>query len=142
MRVSMLLPLDIYFYWSQLSITPLKYKVIGPPDHYLAHLTVDVLHLLALARVDRLGGQDTEVYCYYAEDTVEKNILDLAHRRGISLYTSQAAELDTDIAGERVTARTIGRGRTQKGDFVARQAERISRAGFSRLLTHHFSQHR
>ena len=27
------------------------------------------------------------VYCYYAEDTVERNILDLAARQGLSLYT-------------------------------------------------------
>jgi len=71
-----------------------------------------------------LGGQDTEVYCYYAEDTVEKNILDLSYRRGNSLYTSELAELDADIVsfGDRVTSRAHGNGRVQKGDFVARWA--------------------
>jgi hypothetical protein len=88
-----------------------------------------------------LGSHDTEVYCYYAEDTVEKNILDLAHRRGNSLYTSQVAELDTDIVGERVTARAPGRGQVQKGDFVARQAGYILRAA-SVMDSHFFGQHR
>ncbi|KIJ64355.1 hypothetical protein HYDPIDRAFT_154792 [Hydnomerulius pinastri MD-312] len=42
----------------------------------------------AIARIDRMGQtQATEVFCYYAEDTVEKNILDLAARQGLSLYT-------------------------------------------------------
>ncbi|KAF8196665.1 SNF2 family N-terminal domain-containing protein [Mycena galopus ATCC 62051] len=42
----------------------------------------------AIARIDRMGQKrPTEVYCYYAEDTIEKNILDLAARQGTSLYT-------------------------------------------------------
>jgi len=59
------------------------------------------------------------VYCYYAEDTVEKNILDLSYRRGNSLYTSQLAELDADIVGDR-NSKAYGSGRVQKGDFVAK----------------------
>jgi len=31
----------------------------------------------------------TKVFCYYAEDTVERNILDLAARKGMSLYTKE-----------------------------------------------------
>jgi len=42
----------------------------------------------AIARIDRMGQtRATEVFCYYAQDTVEKNILDLAARQGLSLYT-------------------------------------------------------
>ncbi|CAA7263986.1 unnamed protein product [Cyclocybe aegerita] len=42
----------------------------------------------AIARIDRLGQtRPTEVYCYYAMDTIERNILDLAARKGLSLYT-------------------------------------------------------
>ncbi|KAG8931842.1 hypothetical protein FRC02_002077 [Tulasnella sp. 418] len=56
--------------------------------------------LQAIARVDRLGQkQQTEVFCYYAKDTVEQNILDNAARKGISLYTvensSKAVNLGT-----------------------------------------------
>ena len=31
------------------------------------------------------------VYCYYAEETVERNILDLAAKQGLSLYTRDNA---------------------------------------------------
>ena len=31
------------------------------------------------------------VYCYYAEETVERNILDLAAKQGLSLYTRENA---------------------------------------------------
>ncbi|KAF8439971.1 SNF2 family N-terminal domain-containing protein [Boletus edulis BED1] len=42
----------------------------------------------AIARIDRMGQtRATEVFCYYAEDTVEQSILDLAARQGLSLYT-------------------------------------------------------
>lgn len=70
--------------------------------------------------MDRLGGQDTEVYCYYAEDTVEKNILDLAHRRGNSLYSAQPADFDTDVVGERSEDKKNVQAKASKGDFVAR----------------------
>ncbi|KAF8308101.1 hypothetical protein DL93DRAFT_1960413 [Clavulina sp. PMI_390] len=73
----------------------------------------------ALARVDRLGSQDSNVYCYYAEETVEKNILDLAHRRGNSLYASHPVELDTDVAGARMESTAGVKGKAAKGDFVA-----------------------
>ncbi|KAH9068111.1 SNF2 family N-terminal domain-containing protein [Lactarius deliciosus] len=53
----------------------------------------------AIARIDRLGqSRPTEVYCYYAEDTVERNILDLAVRRGLSLYTTDRARGTVDTA--------------------------------------------
>ncbi|KAI0641041.1 SNF2 family N-terminal domain-containing protein [Trametes meyenii] len=46
----------------------------------------------AIARIDRMGQtKPTEVYCYYAEDTVERNILDLAAKQGLSLYTRDKA---------------------------------------------------
>jgi E3 ubiquitin-protein ligase SHPRH len=62
------------------------------------------------------------VYCYYAEDTIEKSILDLAWRQGNSLYASNPAELDSDVVGERNEAKSLARekGKAQKGDFVAR----------------------
>lgn len=76
--------------------------------------------IAALARVDRLGSQETEVYCYYAEDTVENYILDLTYRRGNSLYASHPAELDTDVTGERIEGKSRAGGKSQKGDYVAR----------------------
>ncbi|KAF9235026.1 hypothetical protein BU15DRAFT_51896, partial [Melanogaster broomeanus] len=40
------------------------------------------------ACIDRMcQTRASEVFCYYAEDTVEKNILDLAARQGLSPYT-------------------------------------------------------
>ncbi|KAI0702634.1 SNF2 family N-terminal domain-containing protein [Earliella scabrosa] len=46
----------------------------------------------AIARIDRMGQtRPTEVYCYYAEDSVERNILDLAAKQGLSLYTRENA---------------------------------------------------
>ncbi|KAF6756271.1 SNF2 family N-terminal domain-containing protein [Ephemerocybe angulata] len=52
----------------------------------------------AIARIDRMGQtRPTEVYCYYAEDTVERNILDLAARKGLSLYTKDKAAGTLDV---------------------------------------------
>ncbi|KAJ8517090.1 hypothetical protein ONZ45_g5672 [Pleurotus djamor] len=46
----------------------------------------------AIARIDRMGQtRSTEVFCYYAEETVERSILDLAARQGLSLYTKDNA---------------------------------------------------
>ncbi|KAJ7074914.1 SNF2 family N-terminal domain-containing protein [Mycena belliarum] len=78
----------------------------------------------AIARIDRMGQtKPTEVFCYYAEDTVEKNILDLAARQGTSLYTK------TNSVGSILNVTTLaGDGETkvvdspakkvQKGDFI------------------------
>ncbi|KAF9023793.1 hypothetical protein BDZ89DRAFT_1069602 [Hymenopellis radicata] len=53
----------------------------------------------AIARIDRLGQtRTTEVYCYYAEDTIEKSILDMAARRGLSLYTKENSAGTLDVS--------------------------------------------
>lgn len=64
----------------------------------------------------------TEVYCYYAEDSVERNILDLAAKQGLSLYTrdNAAGSLNvtpfaTDSDKKQVDAPSK---KVQKGDFV------------------------
>ncbi|KAI0742548.1 SNF2 family N-terminal domain-containing protein [Daedaleopsis nitida] len=77
----------------------------------------------AIARIDRMGQtRPTEVYCYYAEDSVERNILDLAAKQGLSLYTRENASghlnvtpfaADSDM--KQVDAPTK---KVQKGDFV------------------------
>ncbi|KAL0952896.1 hypothetical protein HGRIS_007114 [Hohenbuehelia grisea] len=80
----------------------------------------------AIARIDRMGQKRaTGVYCYYAEDTVEKNILDLAARQGLSLYTKQnsvgtlnLASLAGDTKNKATTARTKTKKSQQKGDFI------------------------
>ncbi|EJD05157.1 uncharacterized protein FOMMEDRAFT_81201 [Fomitiporia mediterranea MF3/22] len=83
--------------------------------------------LQAIARIDRLGQtRPTEVYCYYAENTVERNILDLAAKRGLSLYTKDHA-----IGTVKVTSFEMDKNRQidspvknskkqkgQKGDFI------------------------
>ncbi|KAF8654783.1 hypothetical protein AX16_003438 [Volvariella volvacea WC 439] len=83
--------------------------------------------LQAIARIDRMGQQrQTEVYCYYAEDTVERNILDLAARRGLSLYTKTAsagAFSISNFARDEVDQKTINKQvkkSGQKGDFIFR----------------------
>lgn len=97
-----------------------SFEVQGWPVFLSSWTVILTLNLIALARVDRLGGQYTEVYCYFAEDTVEKHILDLAHRRGNSLYASHPAELDTDVVFGRVKHESTAQGRVQRGDYVAR----------------------
>ncbi|KAG9310910.1 putative E3 ubiquitin-protein ligase [Chiua virens] len=82
----------------------------------------------AIARIDRMGQvRATEVFCYYAEDTVEKNILDLAARQGLSLYTkdNSAGSLNvTSFAMDSVNivdlpAKSGKKGQApQKGDFI------------------------
>ena len=61
------------------------------------------------------------MFCYYAEDTVERNILDLAARRGQSLYTKDHAA-GTLTAGPITAPVKSGidapKKRAQKGDFV------------------------
>ncbi|KAF9447638.1 hypothetical protein P691DRAFT_671107 [Macrolepiota fuliginosa MF-IS2] len=80
--------------------------------------------LQAIARIDRLGQtRPTEVYCYYAENTVERNILDLAARQGLSLYTKDRAagtlnisSFELDDAKRVIDSPT--KKRVQKGDFI------------------------
>ncbi|KAF9459395.1 SNF2 family N-terminal domain-containing protein [Collybia nuda] len=77
----------------------------------------------AIARIDRMGQtRPTEVYCYYAEDTVERNILDLAARQGLSLYTKEnsAGTLNVSSLGMNVETKTVDSPvkRVQKGDFI------------------------
>lgn len=62
------------------------------------------------------------VYCYYAEDTVERNILDLAAKQGLSLYTRDNAAgtlnvtpFAADADKKKVDAPAK---KVQKGDFV------------------------
>ncbi|KAH9001925.1 SNF2 family N-terminal domain-containing protein [Lactarius hatsudake] len=85
----------------------------------------------AIARIDRLGqSRPTEVYCYYAEDTVERNILDLAVRRGLSLYTTDRARGTVDTAAfapeaENPIVDAPGK-KQQKGDFIFRLDDMMS----------------
>ncbi|KAF9221774.1 hypothetical protein BS17DRAFT_757183 [Gyrodon lividus] len=83
----------------------------------------------AIARIDRMGQtRATEVFCYYAEDTVEKNILDLAARQGLSLYTkdnsagsvnvtSFATDSEKKLVDSPTKAGKKGQP-VQKGDFI------------------------
>ncbi|GJE89122.1 hypothetical protein PsYK624_052160 [Phanerochaete sordida] len=84
----------------------------------------------AIARIDRMGQtRPTEVFCYYAEDTVERNILDLAARRGQSLYTKDHAA-GTLTAGPITAPSKSGidapKKRAQKGDFVFKTEDMLA----------------
>lgn len=79
----------------------------------------------AIARIDRMGQtRPTEVYCYYAEETVERHILDLAAKQGFSLYTQEnaAGTLTTNSlnldADKKVDSPSRTKKTAQKGDFV------------------------
>jgi E3 ubiquitin-protein ligase SHPRH len=74
---------------------------------------------------------DTEVFCYFAEQTVEENILRLAGRQGLSLYTSDHhATLDaTTLITTKATVDSPSKrnkGKAQKGDFVAKARDLLS----------------
>ena len=62
------------------------------------------------------------VYCYYAEDTVERNILDLAAKQGLSLYTRENAAGTLNITPFALNADKkevdAPAKKVQKGDFV------------------------
>ena len=67
----------------------------------------------------------TEVYCYYAEETVEKNILDLAARKGLSLYTTEKSQGTLDVAPAAMAPDAAtnvvdapSKKKDQKGDFI------------------------
>ncbi|KIY47840.1 hypothetical protein FISHEDRAFT_44377 [Fistulina hepatica ATCC 64428] len=76
----------------------------------------------AIARIDRMGQtRPTEVYCYYAQDTIEKNILDLAARRGLSLYTRENYRGTVNVSSFAADAqKTVESPRKNKvkGDFI------------------------
>ncbi|EPQ55612.1 hypothetical protein GLOTRDRAFT_75757 [Gloeophyllum trabeum ATCC 11539] len=81
----------------------------------------------AIARIDRMGQtRPTEVYCYYAEDTVERNILDLAARQGLSLYTEEKCRgaLDPNLLAvedgkvDKTPTKRKAQKQKQKGDFI------------------------
>ncbi|KAG8882452.1 hypothetical protein FRB98_003695 [Tulasnella sp. 332] len=75
-----------------------------------------------------IGGrqtEETEVYCYYANGTVEKNILDIAARKGTSLYTTANASAPVNLAASALIEQEKVEGVTKdkqvlKGDFVQR----------------------
>ncbi|PVF98205.1 hypothetical protein CPB86DRAFT_825898 [Serendipita vermifera] len=76
----------------------------------------------AIARIDRMGQtRETEVYCYSVEDTVERNILDLGARQGLSLYTKENAEIAMDVTKlQRGKEKVDAPARSRKvGDFIA-----------------------
>lgn len=87
------------------------------------------------------------MFCYYAKgeahcsvrfyhtyshiiDTIEKNVLDLAARQGLSLYTKESSAGNlTNVA---LASTTRGKG-GQKGDFISRYA--INAIGTDQILT-------
>ena len=65
------------------------------------------------------------VYCYYAEDTVERNILDLAARQGLSLYTKDNSSGTLNVEPLKAAMQPTDKNevdaptkKVQKGDFV------------------------
>ncbi|KZV84430.1 hypothetical protein EXIGLDRAFT_776552 [Exidia glandulosa HHB12029] len=78
----------------------------------------------AISRIDRMGQtHNTEVFCYFAEDTVEENILNLAARQGLSLYTEGQSHGTLDATAMVTTKASVDsplKRRAQKGDFVAK----------------------
>ena len=75
------------------------------------------------------------MFCYYAEDTVERNILDLAARKSRSLYTKDnaAGTLTADpITAPEKKSIDAPKKRAQKGDFVFKSV--IILALFARTL--------
>ncbi|KLO16506.1 hypothetical protein SCHPADRAFT_823117 [Schizopora paradoxa] len=85
----------------------------------------------AIARIDRMGQtRPTEVYCYYAENTVEKNILDLAAKKGLSLYTKDRAigtlrVTSFDLDQEQKVDAPATKGK-QKGDFIMKADDMLA----------------
>ncbi len=63
------------------------------------------------------------MYCYYAEDTIERNILDLGARKGLSLYTKANSVGTVSVSpftkeSEQVVDNPNKRKAQQKGDFI------------------------
>ncbi|KAG6852711.1 hypothetical protein C0991_009638 [Blastosporella zonata] len=88
----------------------------------------------AIARIDRMGQtRRTEVFCYYAEDTVERNILDLAARQGLSLYTTEnsagslnVSALSTDADTKIVDSPKKVKKKIMKGDFIFKMDDMLA----------------
>ncbi|KAG5643859.1 hypothetical protein DXG03_009543 [Asterophora parasitica] len=86
----------------------------------------------AIARIDRMGQtRPTEVYCYYAEDTVERNILDLAARQGLSLYTKENSAGTLNVSSFSSDAETKlvdspKKKKVQKGDFIFKMDDMLA----------------
>ena len=80
--------------------------------------------------MDRLGQErQTEVYCYATETTVEKNILDLGARKGLSLFTKDSADTMLDIMkfSEQDKQPVDGAKKLQKkGDFIAKADDMLA----------------
>ncbi|KAG6844323.1 hypothetical protein H0H87_007807 [Tephrocybe sp. NHM501043] len=88
----------------------------------------------AIARIDRMGQtRPTEVFCYYAEDTVERNILDLAARQGLSLYTTEnsagslnVSALSTEADTKIVDSPKKVKKKILKGDFIFKMDDMLA----------------
>jgi E3 ubiquitin-protein ligase SHPRH len=85
------------------------------------------------------------VYCYYAENTIEKNILDLAARQGLSLYTKDNAAgtlnistFELDENKKVIDSPAKRKAKVQKGDFIFRYVSCLSFI----LIHTHFMQGR
>ncbi|KAI0246671.1 SNF2 family N-terminal domain-containing protein [Lactifluus subvellereus] len=86
----------------------------------------------AIARIDRLGQlRPTEGMSFENPHTVERNILDLAVRQGLSLYTTDRARGTVDTAGfasgaENSIVDGPAKKKQQKGDFISRLDDMMS----------------
>ncbi len=63
------------------------------------------------------------MYCYYAEDSVERNILDLAAKQGLSLYTRDNASGHLNVTpfaadSDKKQVDAPNKKAVMKGDFV------------------------
>jgi E3 ubiquitin-protein ligase SHPRH len=80
--------------------------------------------LQAIARVDRMGQtRSTEVFCYFAEDTLERNILDLAARQGLSLYTKEncTGTISVQPFADNTVSSSPSKAKSKiKGDYIMR----------------------
>ncbi|KAG9088075.1 Multiple RNA-binding domain-containing protein 1, partial [Ceratobasidium sp. 370] len=75
--------------------------------------------LQAIARVDRLGQtRATKVFCYYCDETIEKNILDLAVLQEKSLYVAQGriAKYSSSVEEVGLKPKKVA---GMRGDYVA-----------------------
>ncbi|TFK67239.1 hypothetical protein BDN72DRAFT_843332 [Pluteus cervinus] len=89
--------------------------------------------LQAIARIDRMGQtRQTEVFCYYAEDTIEKNILDLAARQGLSLYTKDKSAGTLHVTSfahdedKKKITDSRSKKKVQKGDFILKTDDMLA----------------
>ncbi|KAG6849134.1 hypothetical protein H0H93_011044 [Arthromyces matolae] len=111
-------PLE-YSYWRASSIMDSKFKVLVFPQIVL-DVVLNTHFSSAIARIDRMGQTRP------TEDTVERNILDLAARQGLSLYTKEnsagtlnVAALSTDADAKIANSPKKLKKTVQKGDFIS-----------------------